>query len=155
MPTDYRDTDKHLGLVMTLLCFKLVVFALWCTRQSGAPDIDRCDAVDNDPKYRFFLHMVLPYITTVSPKRKYTLMSSQVLKTEGGQMKNRGCAKPTIELVQTGPSLILKLHWRCDASPTFPVLTLDFEYFLLVESVWNLIDLSIYNFPHGWLYLGL
>ncbi len=35
-------TDEHLGLVMTLLCFKLVVIALWCTRQSQAPDIDRC-----------------------------------------------------------------------------------------------------------------
>ncbi len=46
---------------------------------------------------------------TVSPKRKYTLLSSQVLKTEGGQIKSRGCAKPTIELAQTGPSLILKL----------------------------------------------
>ncbi len=32
---------------------------------------------------------------TVSPKRKYTLLSSQVLKTEGGQMKRRRCAKPT------------------------------------------------------------
>ncbi len=45
---------------------------------------------------------------TVSPKRKYTHLSSQVLKTEGGQMKSRGCAKPPTELVQTGPSLILK-----------------------------------------------
>ena len=47
-------------------------------------------------------------VSTVSPKRKYTLLLSQVLRTEEGQMKSRGCAKPTIELVQTGPSLILK-----------------------------------------------
>ncbi len=48
------------------------------------------------------------YTYTVSPKRKYTLLSSWVLIIEGGQMKGRGCAKPNIELVQTGPSLILK-----------------------------------------------
>ena len=47
-------------------------------------------------------------LATVSPKGKYTLLSSQVLKTKGGQMKSRGCAKHTIELVQTEPSLILK-----------------------------------------------
>ncbi len=34
-PTDYRHTDKYLGLVMTLV-------ALCCTRQSRAPNIDRC-----------------------------------------------------------------------------------------------------------------
>ncbi len=50
-------------------------------------------------------------------------------------MKSRGCAKPTIELVQSGQSLILKfnemefqieawssldqLNGRCDAPPTF------------------------------------
>ncbi len=33
--TDYRHTDKHLGLVMTLIAF-------CCTRQSRAPNIDRC-----------------------------------------------------------------------------------------------------------------
>ncbi len=49
------------------------------------------------------------YSTTVSPKRKYTLFPSRVLKTEGGQMKSKRCAKLTIDLVQTGPSLILKL----------------------------------------------
>ncbi len=35
MPTDYRRTDNHLGLVM-------VVVALYCTRQSRALNIDRC-----------------------------------------------------------------------------------------------------------------
>ncbi len=48
------------------------------------------------------------FIHTVSPKRKYTLLPSWVLKIEEGQMKGRGCAKPTIELVLSGPSLILK-----------------------------------------------
>ncbi len=45
---------------------------------------------------------------TVSPKRKYTLLPSRVLRTEGVQMESRGCAKHSIELVQPGPSLILK-----------------------------------------------
>ena len=44
---------------------------------------------------------------TVSPKRKYRLLLSWVLKTEEGQMESR-CATPTNEFVQTGPSLILK-----------------------------------------------
>ncbi len=35
MPTDYRHTDKHLRLVITLT-------VLCCTRQSRAPNIDRC-----------------------------------------------------------------------------------------------------------------
>ncbi len=35
MPPDYRHTDQHLKLVMTLI-------ALWCTQQSRAPNIDRC-----------------------------------------------------------------------------------------------------------------
>ena len=35
MPTGYRPTDKHLRLVMTPI-------ALYCTRQSRAPNIDRC-----------------------------------------------------------------------------------------------------------------
>ncbi len=35
MPTDYRHTHKHFRLVMTLI-------ALYCTRQSLAPNIDRC-----------------------------------------------------------------------------------------------------------------
>ncbi len=49
----------------------------------------------------FIVHMLaeLCPADTVSPKRKYTLLSSRVLKTEGGQMKGWGCAKPTIELV--------------------------------------------------------
>ena len=34
-PTNYRHTDKHLRLVMTPI-------ALYCTRQSRAPNIDRC-----------------------------------------------------------------------------------------------------------------
>ena len=37
----------------------------------------------------------------VSVKRKYALLSSRVLKTEGGQMKSRGCTTPTIEVVPT------------------------------------------------------
>ncbi len=34
-PTDYRHTDKHLRLVMTLI-------ALCCPRQNRTPNIDRC-----------------------------------------------------------------------------------------------------------------
>ena len=45
----------------------------------------------------------------LAPKRKYTLLSSWVLKTEEGQIETGGCATPTIELVHTWPSLILKL----------------------------------------------
>ncbi len=102
----------------------------------------------------------LPYVIinsfypTVSPKRKYTLLSSWVLKIEGGQMKGRGWAKPTTELVQTGPSLILKfkemaahllefqnevwssldqLNGGCVASPTFPVAPFSFEYLALSQ----------------------
>ncbi len=81
---------------------------------------------------------------TVSPKRKYTLLPRWVLKIEGAQMKGRGCAKPTIELVQTGPSLILKfkemawssldqLNCWCVASPTFPLAPLGFEYLALPQ----------------------
>ncbi len=99
---------------------------------------------------------------TASPKRKYTLLSSWVLKTEEGQMKSRGCAKPTIELAHTGPSLILKfkemvayqqkpwedhllefqneawssldqLNGKCDLPPTFPLTPLDFEYLVLLQ----------------------
>ncbi len=45
---------------------------------------------------------------TVSPKRKYTLLSSQVLKSEGGQMESRGCATHSSELVDvTHPLLFL------------------------------------------------
>ena len=33
-PTDYRHTDKHLRLEMTLI-------ALYCTQQSRAPNIDQ------------------------------------------------------------------------------------------------------------------
>ncbi len=40
-PTDYRHTDKHLRLVMVLI-------GLYCTRQSRAPNIDRC-APENWP----------------------------------------------------------------------------------------------------------
>ncbi len=39
---------------------------------------------------------------------QYTLLPSRVLKTEEGQIKSRSYATPTIELVQTGPGLILK-----------------------------------------------
>ena len=57
-------------------------------------------------------------------------------------MKSRGFAKPTIELVQTGPSLILKfqneawstldqLNGGCDAPPTLPLALLDFAYLAL------------------------
>ena len=34
LSADYRHTDKHLGLVMTLVCSKPAVIALCCTRQS-------------------------------------------------------------------------------------------------------------------------
>ncbi len=68
---------------------------------------------------------------TVSPKRKYTLLSSRVLKIKGGQMKGRGCSKPTIELVQTGPSLIFNAG--CVTPPTYPLAPLDFEYFTLPQ----------------------
>ncbi len=57
---------------------------------------------------------------TVSPKRKFTLLSSRVLKTEGGQIKSRRCAKPTIELVQTEPSLIFKFQTRLGPVWDFP-----------------------------------
>ncbi len=69
-------------------------------------------------------------------------------------MKNRGCATPTLELVQTGPSLVLKfqkfkneawpsmdqLNGGFGAPPTFHLVPLSFEfdksvYFLLGETV--------------------
>ena len=60
-----------------------------------------------------------------------------------GEMKGRGCAKPTIELVQTGPSLILKfkktpgpvvkVNAGCVATPTFPPAPLDFECLALLQ----------------------
>ncbi len=40
-------------------------------------------------------------------------------------MKVRGCAKPTIELVQ--------LNGGCVAPPTFPLAPLDFEYLALLQ----------------------
>ena len=49
-----------------------------------------------------------PTGNTVSTKRKYTLLSSRVLKTKEAHMESTGCATPTIELVHTGPSHILK-----------------------------------------------
>ncbi len=72
---------------------------------------------------------------TVSSKRKYTLLSSRLLKTDRGQMKSRGCTKLTIELVQ--------LNGGCDTPPPFPLVPLVFwvlgfaesVYFLLVETV--------------------
>ena len=59
-------------------------------------------------------------------------------------MKGRGCAKPTIELVKSGPSLILKfqneawstldqLNGGCVAPPTFPIAPLGFEYLALLQ----------------------
>ncbi len=59
-------------------------------------------------------------------------------------MEGRGCAKPTIELVQSGPSLILKfqneawssldqLNGGCVAPPTFPVAPLGLEYLALPQ----------------------
>ncbi len=71
-------------------------------------------------------------------------------------MKSRECAKPTIELVQSGPSLILKfkemaayqhllefqneawsslgqLNGGCGAPPTFPLALFDFEYLSLPQ----------------------
>ena len=50
---------------------------------------------------------VILYRDTVSPKGKYTLLSGRVLKTEGCQMKSRGCAilhdllQPRISSVST------------------------------------------------------
>ncbi len=44
---------------------------------------------------------------TVSTKRKYTLLSSGVLKTDGVHIESIWCATPILELVHTGPSLIL------------------------------------------------
>ena len=49
------------------------------------------------------------YMYTVSPKRKYTHLSSRVPKTEGGQMKSSV------------------------ASPNFPLASLDFEYLALPQ----------------------
>ena len=62
----------------------------------------------NSKEYLFYEVKLCLFSYTVSPKRKYTLLPSRVLKTEGWQMKSRGCPKRTIELVQNGPSLILK-----------------------------------------------
>ena len=92
------------------------------------------------------------YGHTVSPERNNTLLLRRVLKTEEGQMKSRGCTKPTIELVQTGPNLILKFKemewfgptqwwvWRTlyfsSSPPQFWVLGNPASvYFLLVETV--------------------
>ena len=88
---------------------------------------------------------------TVPPK-KYTLLSSRVLKTKGGQMESMGYARHSIELVQTRPSLILKfkemakhqfqneswssldqLNGWCGACPTLPLLPLAFEYLPLTQ----------------------
>ena len=82
--------------------------------------------------------------STVSPKRKYTLLSSWVLKTEGVQMESRGCATLTIEIVQTGPNLLLKnvawssldqLNGRCDATRTFPLFPFAFKNLALTEVI--------------------
>ena len=49
---------------------------------------------------------------TVSIGRKYTLLSSRVLKTEGGKIESRGCHTLTIELVQTGLASFWNLTMR-------------------------------------------
>ncbi len=84
---------------------------------------------------------------TVSPKRKYTLLSSQVLKTEGSQRKSGRCINPTIELVQIrrGPvwtnSMVVVEHPYFSSSP------LDFEYFALLQVYtffwWRLYNLAL------------
>ncbi len=57
-------------------------------------------------------------------------------------MKSRGCAKPTNELVQTGPSLIFQkeawssldqLNGQCGGPPTFSLTPLNFEYLALPQ----------------------
>ncbi len=59
------------------------------------------------------------YIVQCPQKRKYTLLSSQVLKTEGDQMESRGCATHSIEYPYNG---------GCGVHPTFPLVPLAFEY---------------------------
>ena len=44
---------------------------------------------------------ILLFTFTASIQRKYTLLLSRVLKTEGGHLKSMECAKPIIEFVQT------------------------------------------------------
>ena len=65
---------------------------------------------------------------TVSPKRKYTLLSSQVLKTEGGQTECRGCATPYFASSHPGHGV-----FGFAAS----------VYCLLVETVWGKFSTSI------------
>ncbi len=106
-----------------------------------------------------------PRILTVSPKRKYTLLSSQVLKTEGAQMKSRGCAKPTIKLARIGPSLILKIKemaadqqkpWRLFVfvSPSFRIskrgLAMDCGQ-ILIHQCFFFLQLYYHGFLSGWM----
>ena len=62
-PTDYRHTDKHLRLVMTLI-------ALCCTRQSRAPSRESTDKQTDgqtDGRYQVhYLPALLPKILTAS-----------------------------------------------------------------------------------------
>ncbi len=50
--------------------------------------------------------LLMAQICTVSPKRKYTLLSSRVLNSEGGQMESRGCFTHSIELVGVAHPLL-------------------------------------------------
>ncbi len=101
-------------------CWWVAVFTWWCGLK----------CIKGLHGYVSWREMSFYSLTTVSPKRKYTLLSSWVLKIEGGQMKGRGCAKPTIELVQTGPT---QLNDGCVAPPTFTLASLDFEYLALPQ----------------------
>ncbi len=67
-------------------------------------------------------------------------------------MKSRGCAKLTIELVQTGPSLFQNEAWStldqlngwCDAPSNFLLAPLDFEY-LAVPQVYTFFWWRLYT----------
>ncbi len=59
-------------------------------------------------------------------------------------MESRGCATLTIEIVQTGPNLLLKnvawssldqLNGRCDATRTFPLFPFAFKNLALTEVI--------------------
>ena len=67
---------------------------------------------------------------TVSPKRKYTLLLSQVLKTEGGggRWKVGDAPNPPLSWSKLG-----QLNGGCGTPPTFPLAPLDCEYLALLQ----------------------
>ena len=79
-----------------------------------APTVHRCNIYFFSIGQKGFLsdfEKIVYSLHGLPQKKVYTFVElSIILKFEGGQMNGRVCAKPTIELVQTGQSLILKFQ---------------------------------------------